>query len=323
MRIAVLSNVIAGGWHPDDLDTFLGGNEECLLLLASALARAGHEVEVFTTVRGDVVPYDAGVSIFQREFFHPEEGRDVFISWKDREVWRQPVNACVKIHASQDVEVPLPMDQIDYVTVLGTYHSERMPWVPPEKTRIMPLGVEVSEYHPAGEKAWVALYATSPDRGLETLLRDWVRIRAHRPELELLITYDWDRLMTMSGPNGAAYAKHLEVWLDQPGITRETFSRAQMRDAFQGARYYIHPLPRPDADLFGFGAMKAQACGCTLVLPDTLDNGFRDMARQWIPYSRFVEGSTLPLFNPRYCQPPESWDAIVAKYWAPLLEGAA
>ena len=321
MELAIITNAIAGQWHPLDLDKFLGGNEESLVLLTAALQKAGVNVEVFTSLRGPDWISPEGVIYRQRESFDPNGPVDALISWKDRAVWLQPLAAKFKVHASQDVEPPFStgaMRQIDAFAVLGTYHSERLPWIPEGKRVTIPLGVDPAEYTPRGEKEELAIYATSPDRGLSTMLEDWGHIRRAHPGLRLLITYDWTRLATMSGPQGAMYARKLEALAEQPGIERATYDAAGIKAAFQRAKYYVHPLLRSDADLFGFGAMKAQACGCKLVLTG-LDCGFRDMAREWIPYADWINGRTESEVNPRYRQPAVAWPDIVAKYWLPLL----
>jgi hypothetical protein len=322
MTIVFLTNPIAGGWQPDDLAVFLGGNEESLVLLSRALARAGHTVRVHTSLSR--MPYTdaAGVTWDILETFSAAQWADVFVSWKNRDVWRGVPNARLKIHASQDVEPPLPAT-FDLVSTLGSHHAARMAWVPPAARRHMPLGIDRTVYCCTDEAPDpLALYATSPDRGLERLLIDWRAIRAMHPGLSLLITYDWTRLSTMSGPQGAAYAAHLERLANQPGVSRGCVDQATMVATFQRARFYIHPLPRPDADLFGFGALKAALCGATLVLPPVAGTGFADTVRNYIPYADFVAGATDPLMNPGWCQPPLSWDEVVTQYWLPVLASA-
>lgn len=322
--VTFVTNPVAGGWHPDDLATFLGGNEECLLLLSHALARAGVAVTVYTTLRQPVTADPYGVTWRDLATFDPAAPCDVFVSWKNRQVWDLPIRARRTLHASQDVEPMLPL-RMDYVLTLGSYHASRLPWAPQSMQRRVPLGIDTAHYRPLaddGPREPLALYATSPDRGLEIVLRDWPTIRAaHGDALRLLITYDWTRLETMSGPQGAAYAAHLTRLADQPGIARRCVTAAEMVEVFQRARYYLHPLPRPDADLFGFGALKAASCGATLVLPSSLHSGFADTVRAWVPYEAFCRGETVPQPNPGWCQPAQDWDEIVAAYWMPLLEG--
>jgi glycosyltransferase involved in cell wall biosynthesis len=322
MEISLITNPVAGGWHPGDMQRFLGGNEESVVLLSRALAKAGHSVDVHTTLRGAEFVDSAGVFWRQRESFNESEATDVLISWKDRNVWLNPIGARHKIYASQDIEPPLApgaMNQIDRFITLASYHTERLDWIPPHRRTVIPLGVDPAEYTPSGEKEHLAIYATSPDRGLETLLHDWKKIRLAHDNLRLIITYDWSRLERMSGPSGAAYARKLDKLSEQPGIEKQCFDADGIKKAFQRAKYYIHPLIRLESDLFGFGAMKAQACGCKLVL-NTLESGFRDMAREWIPYGEFMAGHTEPEANPRFCLEPMDWDAIVAKYWQPLFD---
>ena len=323
MDVAIVSNPIAGGWHPLDLPKFLGGNEESIVLLSQAMAEAGFHVEVYTTLRGRTWVSNEGVIYRSREEFDPREAVDVLIGWKARDIWLHPLSAKLKIHASQDVEQAFVIGadrQVDWYATLCTYHTERLAWLPVQKRVMIPLGVDPAEYAPAGEKENLAIYATSPDRGLEQLLTDWPRIRDAHPGMRLLVTYDWSRLERMCGPSGAAYAKRLEALCLDDDIERATYDAAGIKAAFQRAKFYVHPINNPDADLFGFGAMKAQASGCSLVL-NTLESGFRDMAREWIPYFDWTRGRIDAQVNPGFYQPAISWKDVVETHWAPLLRG--
>ena len=91
MHIQIYMNEVAGGWLPDDIDRFLGGSEELIVLLAEALVRYGFRVTVYHNR-----PLDCGIQ--QREdvernevYYLPREratlGKDpqneVLITFKD------------------------------------------------------------------------------------------------------------------------------------------------------------------------------------------------------------------------------------------------
>ena len=54
MKIIIFTNDVAGGWEPDDIDRFLGGSEESVVLLSEALIRYGFEVDVYHTKKPGV-----------------------------------------------------------------------------------------------------------------------------------------------------------------------------------------------------------------------------------------------------------------------------
>ena len=318
MEVCTYTNAIANGWHPADLDRFLGGNEETLVLWSRAMARAGHRVTVHTTLRGKEFVDPHGVSWRQRESFSPHRATDVLISFKTREPWMFPTQAGLRIHWSNDVEPPWSnglLRQIDHFVYLSTMHGEHVPWKPEGRSVMIPLAVDPHEYRPGDSRdEHLAIYATSPDRGLDILLKDWPRLQVTHPGLRLLVTYDWARV----------HPQALAQWaplLNQPGITRDTFDADGIKEAFQTARFYIHTLNRNASDLFGFGAMKAEASGCAIVVPSVRDNGFRDSVKRYVPYADFLRGQTEPVENPDWQTPPMSWDAVVAEYWQPLLSG--
>ncbi len=314
MEISLFTNQVDGGWHPNQLETFLGGNEECIVLFSAALARMGHKVTVYSSIAESAI-FDK-VAYKSRLEFDFDASYDVLITVKDRLPWMKAVDARVKIHWSNDVE-PRWADgclaAVDKVVCMSTYHADRMAWLPEEKRAMIPLGCNISKYKAGEKQSGLMVYATSPDRGLDTLLQDWGRLKAVHPELSLFVTYNWARFAQT--PRG----QQLGAMLSQPDISHGLLDQKQMAELFSKAEYYVHLLNRPDSDLFGFGLMKAQLAGCKLVLPSVANNGFRDMARAWIPYAEFLKGSTEPAVNTLACTTPQSWGDLTAKHWLPLI----
>ena len=316
MDIRVVTNQIANGWHPSDLDTFLGANEETLVLWSRAMVKAGHAVTVHTSLRGTECSDAQGVWWRKLERFNPASYCDVLISFKTRAAWLFPTNAGLRIHWSNDVETPWSnglMRQVDKFIVLSEYHAERMPWVPYDKMEIIPLSIDPTVYKPCGEKeCGLAIYATSPDRGLETLLTDWPRIQALHPGLRLAVTYDWSR-------TSQQFRDHMKPLLAQDGVSRATPSTSEMLGLFQRAEYYFHLLNNPDSDLFGFGPTKAILCGAKAILPSVHGNGFRSTVPEYIPYADFLRGSVKTVKNQEWRTVVQGWDEIVSERWSNLI----
>ena len=320
MKISIITNRGNRDWHPKQLETFLGGNEESLVLFSAALVKSGHKVSIYA---GLPAPFDwNGVQYFPLSHFDFDSHYEVLISFKDRTPWLRSVSADVRIHWSNDVESRWSdgcLAAVDRVVTIGTYHRSRMEWLPESKNVLIPLGVNMSAYKPGEKKQNLCIYATSPDRGLETLLQDWARIRENRfpgdggDFLNLFITYDWSGIQQTEG------ARRLAAMAQQPGIAHSTLDQKGMAALFGEAEYYIHPLNRADSDLFGFGAIKAQMAGCKLVLPSVDNNGFRDSAREYIPYQDFVRGSDKTVANPHAFHKPISWGDLVKQKWEPMF----
>lgn len=328
MNIEIVTNTIAGGWHPGDLIRFLGGNEESVVLLAEALARAKHNVTVYTSLRGVEKVTLNGVNWEQISAFNLTGNHDVLITMKDRAPWFRGAKARVKIHWCNDIETPWStgtINHVDKIVILGTYMQDRMPWIPENKRLIIPLAMDMRPFKSQKNMKNIArdenlaIYTTSPDRGLETLLADWTHIKKYRPELKLFVTYGWKNLETMGGGPGRELATRLQQMLNQPDIKSGQLPSADMVGLMKSAKYYVHPLNRPDSDLFGFGMMKARAAGCILVVPSVSQNGFREMADKYIPYREWITGRDKPEINLLGNGIPQSWDNVVKNHWQPLL----
>jgi hypothetical protein len=48
MNVAIITENFKQPWSPNDLEIFLGGSQECVVLLAEALSRFQYSVSVFT-----------------------------------------------------------------------------------------------------------------------------------------------------------------------------------------------------------------------------------------------------------------------------------
>ena len=320
MDISVVTNQIANNWHPDDLARFLGANEETLVLWGAAMKRAGHGVTIYTSLRGTEFIDAAGVWWRKLEAFNPASYSDVLISFKTKSPWLFPTNTGTRIHWSNDVESAWSsglVRQIDKFVLLGTYHVSRMPWVPEDRRVSIPLAIDPAIYKPGGEKdPLLSVYATSPDRGLDTLLMDWPRIQIAHPGLKLIVTYDWSR-------TAPEFRRYMEPLLAQDGVSRETPDSEGMLRIFQRAKYYFNLLNNPDSDLFGFGPTKAALCGAIPILPSVSANGFSDTVEYYIPYAEFLRGFVTEFANSVFCIRARGWDEVVAEFWNPLLAGPA
>ncbi len=331
MNIEVYTGAVAGGWHPNDVDNFLSANEETIVLWSEALVRAGHAVTVYASLRNVVACERNGVKYSQRAAFDPLAQRECLITYKDRRPWSQgaDLSAALRIHWSMDVEPRWPtasLNRVQHFGVLGPFHRSLMPWLPEEKARQLPLGIDLKPMLRIIEvnvkpREELALYTTSPDRGLNTLLSDWSKIAKAHPGLKLAITYDFNRLIAMGGPNGGQVAQALANQAMQVGaqitgaLPKQAFFQLLAR-----AKYYIHPINRRESDLFGYGAFRAERAGLIPVLNYFQGYSFADTLSGHIPYREFLAGGTTVL---RYDHPPVevlSWDKTVERDWLPLFK---
>jgi hypothetical protein len=330
LTVDLWCNFVAGGWSPYDLETGLGGSEECLVLWATALADRGHRVRIYHNPPNSVEEAErAGVRYLPHFRFDPDERRDAMVSWKSPHPWAVGARAARRIHWSSDVERPWPprmLERLDMFLCLTPYHRSTMPWLGPEgaggRVRIVPHGIDRRQLDQA-RRAKVpgrALYASSPDRGLLTLLRDWPRIRLEHPGLTLDVTYGWKRFLACSAgnPHARVFRAALDRLMGQEGIVaRQQITRSEMSAAYWEAEYWIHPLNRAESELFCLNAVKAAHAGAMAVVHRI--GALTDTVTRWIDYPAFVRGESEIREAGPY--PVLDWSEVVARYWEPLLCG--
>jgi len=323
LRIDLWCNAVAGGWRPHDLETSLGGGEEAVALWARALATRGHRVRVFHNAPDGAATRWGGAAFLPHERFNPFARRDVLVSWKSPHPWRIGATASVRLHWSSDVEAPWSprmLERLHGFVVLTPFHRRCMPWLPERLTRVIPLGLDTAhlDAHWAPREAGLCLYASSPDRGLETLLRDWPRIRDWQPGLRLEVCYGFSRLLASAGgsPHVAAFRERMARLLRQEGVTyRGALSRAETARTYWRAAYWMHPLNRAESELFCLNAVKARHCGVVGVVNRL--GALQQTATRWIDYTAFREGGRDITTVPPY--PAPDWDTVVRDYWEPLF----
>lgn len=323
--IDLWSNAVAGGWEPEELETGLGGSEEVLVLWSAALAARGHRVRVYRNPRREsAARRHRGVTWLPHAAFDPFERRDVLVSWKSPHPWRVGARARTRLHWSSDVEPPWSaamLAQVDAVVALTPYHRSRLDWLPETKARVIPHGIDLAqlEAHRVGRVAGRALYCSSPDRGLETLLREWPRLRAlHReaghPGLELDVCYGWRlfEAITAGDPAAEGWRAELERLLAQPGIRNcGQVSRAELARAYWAAEYWLLPLAHADSELFCLNALKAQHAGALPVVNRI--GALADTVTRWVDYADFREARSTIHEAPPF--PALGWDAVVERFW--------
>jgi len=324
-RVDLWSNPVAGGWHPADLASGLGGSEEVLCLWAAALAERGHDVRVYHNPRepGRRCVF-RGATFLPHAAFDPFAARDVLVTWKSPHPWRIGARAARRIHWSSDAEPPWPpamLAALDAFVVLTPFHRRCLGWLDADRACIVPHGVDTAhlERHRRPREPGLALYCSSPDRGLETLLRDWPRLRERQPGLTLEVCYGWRLFEAATGghPAARAFRRELEQLLAQPGIAvRGQVTRDELAAAYWRATWWVLPLNRAESELFCLNAVKAGHCGTTAVVRRI--GALANTATTWIDYDAFVAGDLTPQRADPF--PARSWAEVVARYWEPLFQ---
>lgn len=176
----------------------LGGSESALVLLSRALAKRGHSVEVYNCCYKPG-KYD-GVLWKPLWMFNPKKQRDVVISLRLLETFKQDISALVRAVWIHD-------DSLNGATEMDISEKVNL-WIAVSKTE--KSFIEKEEV--INERHWFVsnnafdediynkhlqkiskipgqlIYCSAPDRGLKYLLRYWEEIKQKVPHASLLIT---------------------------------------------------------------------------------------------------------------------------------------
>jgi len=247
MKISYICNYlyINDGWSP--WDTRIGGSEEFVVGTSKILAKLGHKVSVFHNGRhGD---YE-GVEYRSHENF---TGGDIVININYPEF---------KCDAPQILWTSLTdhpdLSEFKAVCTISEYAKQNTNIAHPN-IFIVPPGYDDSKISPHKKIKKQCLYASSPDRGLNTLLDVWPEVSAWHPDATLVVTYGGK--------------------LDLPGVINlGEVDQETMNDLYNTSDYWLHPCN--GGELYCMTGVKAQAAGCVpvviprMALSETVRHGF-------------------------------------------------
>jgi len=198
-------------WNGASFDDGIGGSEGCLIRLAEALARRGHNVWVFNDCR-DKNGLCNGVTYVQITHYHtwitnPPVQVDLAVSWRD---WNLLIPAKASgakacFHSTHDIPVGChhpcsdemyradnsALDVIDRIVYLNPHHRRRSPWWPDAKSTIILIGIEKADLSGVVRDPARVITCYHPNRGLHELRAMWPVIKAAVPEATLT-SYWWE-----------------------------------------------------------------------------------------------------------------------------------
>lgn len=268
--IAFLTRPLPEAWNSETLKAGSGGAEWCVHEVARRFASDGFRTAIFGTP-GDERGIDTeGVEWWDSGDFDVNEEFTHIVSVRAPEIFDTPIKARKsKTLWLHDVNMGGPeiaqspwgnrFDKPDNVVCLTNWHSkreQRIYGVKPGKITVIGNGINVQDY-PAwssSRKANTFIYASSPDRGIDTLLQLWPQIHealsssSDSPTLD--IYYGWnmlDKIVSLSGGQHplaqykervvAIYdsVKHLDVeWHNR-------VSREKLQEVEAGMHMWLYP----------------------------------------------------------------------------------
>lgn len=274
MRISFICNYVFNGWEPTD--TRLGGTERGVVEWAEELAKRGHRVMVYHNERTkdwDDFTYRSenegsrgdgtynGVWYMPREAYtnteaYEPEGETVYINIKSPEIEpKEPT-----IFYTNDVDANTQdLSKYGAVIHISNWAKDNIP-VNNDNVFVVPHGFDNTQIYPGKKINKQCFYASSPDRGLDTLLRAWPKVHAAHPDATLKVTY------------GATE-------YDLPGVEfLGEISEEEMNQLYKESDIWCHPCN--GGELQCITGLKAQAAGCVpviipaMALSETVKYGF-------------------------------------------------
>lgn len=240
MKINFLVNQVAGGWEPTDVH--LGGTEESVVQWAEELARRGHEVHVFHNSssgswhehRPNGINNPGSVNYWPRDYYGA--GGDICINIKSSEVApKEPT-----LYFTNEVDAS-NKDLSKYLGVIwpSEWALENIHVNNPQKF-VLPHGYDPKEIFYRRKIPNQCLYASSPDRGLDTLAQIWPSVVEQHPDAHLYVSYGG--------------------YIDAPNVTCKEFTEEEMNQLFIDSEFWLHPAN--GGELFCISGLKAQAARC-------------------------------------------------------------
>lgn len=238
MRINIVCNKIEGGWKPTD--TRLGGSEESVVNWAKELEKRGHKVTIYDNDTRDSY---AG-------------GGDICINVKSSDIAPKELT----LYLTNETNA----NQLDLSAYAGVIWPSN--WAKDNilvnnvRKFVLPHGYNPEKIGPDKKVPRQCFYASSPDRGLDTLLGAWPKVLHDFPDATLLVTYGGR--------------------IDQPGVINlGEVDEDTMSEIYRSSDIWCHPAN--GGELFCMTGKKAQVAGCipviipAMALNETVRRGYK------------------------------------------------
>lgn len=268
-------------WGPSSLGNGVGGSEEAVIYLSRELVAAGMHVEVYASPQeGDFGMDEHGV--VWCHYASWEDSPGIFVQWRATHMIERATKASARYvwvhdHINNMSAFPEELRQhLDKAMCLSEFHSRPLVAAGWEDQVMItangiPLSVtersEAMHLEPTARRPHSFAYYSSPDRGLESLLRVWLDIREELPTATLDIYYGftphYKRAMA-----GSEYLRDLKNNVDgmvkslkDDGVTwHGMVSHDELHESMATTEFWLYPTAFYETSCIT--AMKCQALGC-------------------------------------------------------------
>jgi len=300
-----------GNWGPSGLEKGIGGSEEAVIRISRELATLGYNVTVYGTPGEEAGPdwyvdrssnnfalYAANpdvkrqsVPIYKHYWeFSRKDTFDIFISWRNPEIFDEPINArksYLWLHDVMDKEefIDERLNNLDGIIFVSQYHRDLYPDIPENKCFVSGNGISPEDFEELDGKferdPHRIIYMSSHVRGLELVYRVWDDVKKEVPDATLDIYYGWGSYdaVNRSNPERMGWKeKMLKYEQELDGVTDHgKIGHTQIVEEIMKSGVWAYPCPFPE--VYCISAVKAQAGGAVPVssnfaaLDETVQHG--------------------------------------------------
>jgi len=314
-------------WSPKSVDSGIGGSEEAVIQLSKELTKHGYNVTVYCDCGDDEGEYD-GVIYKNPVMFNNKDAHNILISWRTN-IFVYGIEARKKIIWVHDLPLNMPFDKesvgsFDKIVVLSQYHASLLPdVVPKEKIFISTNGIVPEDFVGLDEirNPHRIIYASSYNRGLETILDMWSGIRKDVSDAELHIYYGWnsyDRAVASGDLRDTGWKASMLKKMQQEGVHEHgRVGHKELLKEYSKAGIFAYPCEY-SGEINCIALTKAIACGCIPVTNDAYVLGERNPLA--VTNEKFKETllkalkGDLKFEVPEHYLPDNSW-GMVASDW--------
>jgi tetratricopeptide (TPR) repeat protein/glycosyltransferase involved in cell wall biosynthesis len=344
--VIIFCGMSAEPWSPKMVETGIGGSEEAVIHMANSLARIGWKVTVFCNCLGQEGKY-GDVDYRHYTDFHPRDEHNILIGWRNN-IFTFDIKAKKKIVWLHDLPSNIDLSKngigcFDRIVVLSEYHKKMlisaldpMPLEEfkkfEEKIFVSTNGINAEDFKDlvTNKKPHRVIYASSYNRGLETILKIWPEVRKQLPDAELHCYYGWqvyDEFVRAGLIKEDGWKNKMVELMKQDGVKEHgRIGHKELLKEYCKAAVFAYPCTYA-GEINCIALTKAIACGC---YPVTNDYAVMKERNQFGSVADDEEGFKTLLIDAlkkSYNDPinhdyieANSWDSVAREWHKELLK---
>ena len=282
-KISFLCGNTFEDWGADALEVGVGGSEQMVVQMANRLAARGYDVGVYCNTGMRKSKTYNGVRWYHFLEFDPRLDRDVVIVWRSDGLARGTYKARRRFLWLHDITTqidPLALAAVEKVLVLSPWAKSLLQGVPAQKIYLTRNGVDTP---PEVEKdPYQVVYASSPDRGLDVLMRAWALLHKQgrlpeRASLKILYGFTptfYARAAAVEFAPMSERVRSMVEYAEDLLATADALPRVSFMQRVPHsvaleviARSGVMCYPAKFDETFCIAAAEAQAAGCAVICP--------------------------------------------------------